>query len=102
MDNVRLVMWHGKKLKLLSHNSYSYSFLDWCEDVEVAIEKLKIKYPIFIIEYEDHNLVLGQLFLNLIKFNQKYKLDRIFSIITHLQTQQATVFQTLVPQNSLN
>lgn len=51
---------------------------------------------------ENKTLILGQLFLNLIKFSQEYKLDDIFTIITYSQTYESTVFRTLAPQNPAN
>ena len=39
-----------------------------------------------MVEIEDYDLVLGQLFLNSVKFSQEYKSDGIFGTITHLHT----------------
>lgn len=47
------------KLELVSHTKYSQSFLSLCEDVEIAIEGPKTRPPIFMVEIEDHDLVLG-------------------------------------------
>ena len=57
------------KLELVSHTSHSRSFLGFSEDVEVAIKKLKTRHPIFVLEAGDHDLVLGQSFLNFVKFS---------------------------------
>lgn len=75
------------KLELVSDTSHSYLFLGFYKDVQIIIEELKIRRPIFIIEQGDHNLILGQLFLNSIKFSQEYKPDDILNIIIHLYTQ---------------
>lgn len=61
-----------------------------------------MRYPIFVIKHRDYDLILGQVFLNLIKFSQEFKLNGIFSIIMHLQTQQLVIFQTLTSQNLAN
>ncbi len=87
-----LAIWRGPKLELISHTGYSCPFLGFCEDVEVAIGGLKTRHPIFVIENGDHDLVLGQLFLNSVKFSQQYKPDGIFGIITHPYNQQLAVF----------
>lgn len=86
IEDASLAMQHGPKLELLSHTSHSYTFHGLCKDVKVTIERLKTRYPIFVAKYGDYDLVLGQPFLNLVKFSKKYKLDSIFGIITHSQT----------------
>ncbi len=87
IKDMGLVIRRGPKLKLIFHTSHSHFFLGLCEEVEVAIGGLKIKHPIFVVKYEDHDLVLGQPFLNSVKFSQEYKPDDIFGTITHPQTQ---------------
>lgn len=77
---------YSSKLELVSHTSHSRHFLSFCENVEIGIGGLKTKHPIFIVEQRDYDLVLGQSFLNLIKFSQKYKPNSIFDIITYLYT----------------
>lgn len=77
-------MKYYSKLELISYIGYNYLFLSFCKDVKMVIRKFKIKYLIFIIEIRDYDFVLKQSFLNLIKFSQKYKSDKIFSIIIHL------------------
>lgn len=66
-------MWYGFKLELVSYTNYSYAFLSLYEDTKFAIERLKTKNLIFVVKYGDHDLVLDQSFLNLVKFKQKYK-----------------------------
>lgn len=90
-------MREGPKLELVFHNGHSHFFLSFYEDVEVVIEGFKMRYPIFVIKASDHNIVLSQYFLNFIKFSQKYKLDRIFSIITHLYIDQIAIICILIP-----
>ena len=102
MENANLAIRRGPKLKLVSHISDSRPFLGLYEDVEVAIRGLKIRHPIFVLEAEDYNLVLGQPFLNSVKFSQEYKPDGIFGTITHPHTHQTTVFRTLAPQDPAN
>ncbi len=69
MKDTGLAMQCSSKLELVSYTSRSCFFLSLCEDVEVAIEGLKTRHSIFIIEYGDYNLVLGQPLLNLVKFS---------------------------------
>ena len=102
MEDAGLAMRRGPKLELVSHTGHSRPFLGLCEDVEVAIGGLKTRHPIFVVEHGDHDLVLGQPFLNSVKFSQEYKPDGIFGTITHPQTQQSTVFRTLAPQDPAN
>lgn len=85
MEDVDLAMQQSRKLELVSHTSHNYLFLGLCEDVEATIGGLKTRHPIFIVGYRDYNLVLDQSFLNVIKFSQEYKSDRIFGTIMHLQ-----------------
>ena len=92
----------GPKLELISHTGHSCPFLGLCKDVKVAIRGLRTKQPIFVVENRDHDLVLGQPFLNSVKFSQEYKPDGIFSTITHIYSQQSAIFRTLAPQDSAN
>lgn len=102
IEDAGLAMQQGPKLKLVSHTWQSHLFHSFCENVEMVMGRLKIKHPIFIMEYRDHNLVLGQLFLNSMKFSQEYKPDGIFGTITHSWTKQLTVFQILASQDLTN
>ena len=102
MEDANLAMRRGPKLELVSHTGHSRPFLGLCEDVEVAIGGLKTRHPIFVVEIGDHDLVLGQPFLNSVKFSQEYKPDRIFGTITHPHTHQTAIFRTLAPQDPAN
>lgn len=88
-------MRHDFELEFKSPTNYTYIFLSFCEDFEVAQEALKTRHLILIIKYRDYNLLLSQFFLNLVKFNQEYKPNSIFCIITYDETPQLAVFQTL-------
>lgn len=59
IEDAGLAMWRGPKLELVSYIGHSRPFLDLCKDIEVIIGGLKTRYPIFIVEHGDHNLVLG-------------------------------------------
>ena len=101
MEDANLAMRQEPKLELVSHTGHSRPFDLW-EDVEVAIGGLKTKHPISVVEAGDHDLVLGQPFLNSMKFSQEYKPDRIFVTIMHPHTHQTAVFRTLAPQDPAN
>ncbi len=98
MEDAGLAIRRGPKLELISYIRHNRPFLDLCEDVEVAIGGLKTRHPIFVVENEDYDLLLGQPFLNSVKFSQEYKPDGIFGTIAHQYTQQSAVFQTLAPK----
>ncbi len=102
MEDAGLAIRRGPKLELISNTCHNRPFLGICKDVEVAIGGLKTKQPIFVFENWNHDLVLGQSFLNLVKFSQEYKTDGIFGTITHLYTQQSAIFRTLTPQDPAN
>lgn len=55
-----------------------------------------------MIKVGDHDLILGQLFLNSIKFSQEYKSDRVFGTITHSHTYQTAIFWTLASKDPTN
>lgn len=55
-----------------------------------------------MVKAKDYNLVLGQSFLNSLIFNQKYKLDNIFDIITYLYIHQTAIFHSLASQDLAN
>lgn len=69
MENIRLTMQRGPKLELISYTNYSRPFLILCKDIEVVIGGFKTRYPIFVVETRDYNLVLRQPFLNSVKFS---------------------------------
>lgn len=69
MKDASLAMRYSPKLELVSHTSYNCPFHRLCKDIGVAIRGLMIWHAIFVVEYGDHNLVLGQLFLNLVKLS---------------------------------
>ncbi len=87
MEDTGLAIRRSPKLELVSHTGHSRFFLGLCKDVEVRIEGLKTRHPIFVVENGDHDLVLNQPFPNSVKFSQEYKPDGIFGTITHPQTQ---------------
>lgn len=99
MEEAGLAMRPGPKLELVSHTGHSRPFLGLCKDVEVAIGGLKTRHPIFVVEHGDHDLVLGQPFLNAVKFCQNYKPDGVFGTITDPETMESAVFRTLSPQD---
>lgn len=80
------------KLELVSHIRHSCPFLGLCKDVEITIGGLQTKHPIFVIEHGDHDLVLGQPFLNIVKFQQEYKPEGVFGTITHPQSLESAIF----------
>lgn len=86
MEEVGLAMRRRPKLELVSHAGNSRPFLGLFEDVEVVIRGPKNRHPIFVVETGDHELVLGQNFLNSVKFSQEYKPGGIFGTITHPST----------------
>lgn len=102
MEDAGLAMRHSPKLELVSHTGHSRPFFGLCKDVEIAIGGLKTRHPIFVVEHGDHDLLLGLNFINSVKFCQEYKPDGIFDTITHPQTQQLAVFQTLAAQDPAN
>ena len=102
MEDAGLAMRQGPRLELVSHTGHSRPFLGLCEDVEVTIGGLKTRHPIFVVEAGDHDLVLGQPFLNTVKFSQDYKPDGVFGSIIHPQTQESAIFRTLSPQDPAN
>lgn len=59
MEDEGLAIRRGPKLKLVSHTDHTRSFLSFCENFEIAIQEIKTRHPIFVIEYRDHDLVLG-------------------------------------------
>lgn len=75
------------KFELILHTGHSQSFLGLYKDNKIAIKGLKTRYSIFVVEARNYNLVLGQLFHNITKFNQDYKPNVIFSFIIHFQAQ---------------
>ena len=102
MEDAGLAMRRGPKLELVSHTGHSRPFLGLCEDLEVAIGGLKTRHPIFVVEHGDHDLVLGQPFLNTVKFRQEYKPEGVFGTITRPQSLESAVFRTLSPQDPAN
>lgn len=69
MKDISLAIWQSLKLELVFHTGHNHLFLGFYEDVEVVIRGLKTRHPIFVVEYGDHDLVLDQFFLNLVKLS---------------------------------
>lgn len=69
IEDASLAMQCGSNLELVSYTGHSHPFLGFCEDVESVIGGLKIRHLIFMIEQRDYDLILGQPFLNLVKFS---------------------------------
>lgn len=86
MENAGLAMQYGPKLELISYIDHSRPFFSLCKNIKIVIKKLKTKHLIFLVKQRNHDLVLGQLFLYLIKFSQEYKPDSIFDTIIYLYT----------------
>lgn len=59
IEDISLAMWPGSTFKLVSCTDYSRPFHSFSEDVKFAIGELKTRYPIFVIEYGDYDLVLS-------------------------------------------
>ena len=102
MEDAGLAMRKGLKLELVSYTKHSHPFLGLYEDVEVVIGELKTRHSIFVVEHKDHDLILGQSFLNTVKFWQKYRPEGVFGTITHPQSLESAVFRTLSPQDPAN
>lgn len=102
IKETNLAMRRGSKVELVLYTGHSQPFFGVCKDVEVVIGGIKTRHPIFLIETEDHDLVLGQPFLNSVKFSQEYKPNEIFGTITHPDTHQTAVFCTLALQDLTN
>lgn len=68
----------------------------------MVIKRLKIKDSIFMIETRNYDLVLEQLFLNIVKFDWIYQSNKIFGTITYPYTYQLVVFQILALDNQAN
>ena len=83
MEEVNLAMKKESKVELILYTGHNWRFLGLCEDVEIAIRGLKTRHPIFVVEAEDYDLILGQPFLNSVKFSQEYKPDGILGTIMH-------------------
>lgn len=47
------------KLELILYISNSRLFSSFCKNVKITLEKIKIKYLIFIIETKNYNFILG-------------------------------------------
>lgn len=58
MENIGLAMRQGFRLELVSHTGYSQPFLGPYKDIEVAVDGLKTRHPIFFVKHGDHHLVL--------------------------------------------
>lgn len=59
IKDVRLAIRQSFRFMLVSHINHNWPFLDLYKDMKVVVSGLKIRHPIFIVEYGDHDLVLG-------------------------------------------
>lgn len=82
IEDISLAVRQGPKLELISHTVHSYPFHSLCKDVEVVIEGLKMRHPIFIVQYGNHNLVFDAPFLNSVSSAKNISL-MVFLILLH-------------------
>lgn len=68
MKNIGLVIKHICNLEYMSYIDPSFLLFSFYKDIEFAIIRIKTRHLIFVLKHWDHNLILGQLFFNLIKF----------------------------------
>lgn len=101
-DDADSVIWRVPKLKVISHTSYNQPFLKLYEDVEVVIREFETHHSIFVVKRRNHYLVLGETFLNMVKFGQDCQPDGVFNIIIHSQTSKSIVFQIISLNNLSN
>ena len=55
-----------------------------------------------MLENAENDLVLGQPFLNNVKFTQEYQADGVFGTITNESESQSAVFRTLAANDPSN
>lgn len=51
MEDIRFTMRKDHKHELVSYAGYSRQFLRWYEDIEIAIGRLKTRYPILMVKH---------------------------------------------------
>lgn len=55
MKDVVLAMRPGRKLELVSYIGYSRLFFIFCDNNEIVIQGLNMRYPIYIHKYGDYH-----------------------------------------------
>jgi hypothetical protein len=69
------------------------NFDEICDDVELNIEKLKIRHHIFVIVHANHQLVLDQFFLIDLSANYDYRFDEVYVVFINFDLNRFVIFK---------
>jgi hypothetical protein len=72
------------------------------DDVELNIEKLKIRHHIFVIAHADHQLIFDQFFLIDLNANYDYRFDEVYVVFINFDLNRSMIFKILNRHDSAN
>jgi hypothetical protein len=78
------------------------NFDEICDDVELNIEKLKIRHYIFVIAHANHQLVLDQSFLTDLSANYDYRSDEVYVVFINSDLNRFVIFKAFDRHDSAN
>jgi hypothetical protein len=93
MNKTKIIMRSESRLRLISHIDHDMNFDEICDDVELNIERLKIRHHIFVIAHANHQLVLDQSFLTDLNANYDYRSDEVYVVLINLDFNRFVIFK---------
>ncbi len=102
MNKTKIIMRFESRFRLISHIDHDMNFDEMCDDVELNIEKLKIRHHIFVIAHANHQLVLDQSFLIDLNANYDYRFDEVYVVFINFDLNRFVIFKAFDRHDSAN
>jgi hypothetical protein len=102
MNKTKIIMCFESRLRLIFHIDHDMNFDEVCDDVELNIEKLKIRHHIFVIAHANHHLVFDQFFLTDLIANYDYRSDEVYVVLINFDLSRFVIFKTFDRHDSAN
>ncbi len=102
MNKTKIIMRFESRFRLIFHIDHDMNFDEICDDVELNIEKLKIRHYIFVIAHANHQLVLDQSFLTDLSANYDYRSDEVYVVFINSDLNRFVIFKAFDRHDSAN
>ncbi len=102
MNKTKINMRFESRLCLIFHIDHDMNFDEICDDVELNIDRLKIRHHIFVIVHANHQLVLDQSFLIDLNANYDYRFDEVYVVLINFDFNRFVIFKAFDRHDSAN
>ncbi len=101
--DAQLKVIQGFRLRLIFHTGHEMDFEGVCLNVPIDVGGIKTKHHVFVVPHADHQLVLGQPFLQDVSINYDYAADgHTYAIISNPEKTKSAIFKCLDKRDSAN